>query len=91
MTTVRTDHYVHAEGLERMVLTDGKTPTPIVTATLTGEVGEPGVWILEADGVPSATAEDRTKAIEAMGNLSLAALGISGASLYVPPEVVALP
>lgn len=91
MINVRTDHYVHADGLDKMALTDGEGGTVLVTATLVDGDGPTQVWLIEAPGQTAATAGTRTLAIETMGNMSLLVLGISGASLYVPPEVVALP
>ena len=91
MTSVRTANYLHAAGLSQMSLTSGENGPVIVTATLVGEIGEPGQWIIEAEGKESATAETRTRAIEMMGDMSLLVLGVSGSSLWVPPEIAALP
>ena len=90
---VRTDNYIKPDGLDRMELrqgADGEGPV-LVTATLVGEIGQPAVWLIEAEGQTSATAETRQRAIELMGDMSLVVLGVEGATLYTPPEVVALP
>lgn len=91
MTSVRTDNYLHADGVERMTLTSGEDGPVLVTASLVGEIGQPATWLIEAEGQESATAETRTRAIEVMGDMSLVVLGVTGQSMYVPPEVVALP
>ena len=88
MSLVRTDNYLHADGLDRMALTAGQDGPVIVTGTLLE--GEPGGWLIEADGHTAASAPDRARAIEMMNEMSLLVLGVSGASLYVPPEVVGL-
>lgn len=86
MTSVETDHYLRPDGLERMELTLGVNGPVLVTAS----VADTG-WIIEADGQPSASAADRTSAIQTMNDMSLLVRGVSGASLFVPPEMVGLP
>ncbi len=91
MINVRTDNYIRPDGLDRMELTNGEGGPVIVTATLVGDIGELGTWLVEANGQTSASANTRQRAIEVMGDMSLLVLGVSGASLFVPPEVVGLP